>query len=431
MPEWRECDHDSERNIAMSDVAKKLRDRRLNVWNEARGIVEGAAESNREMSPEEQGSWERMMEEIDKIDERITGVLTAEKRAKAAEDAFEDIGKRPATPGVPVRATPDGKDANAEIRAFLRGETGAPRSYMVSPTQGNVEQRVLVSNAAPGTAVVPTDFYDQLVAHLIEVSGVLQANPTVLRTAGGENLQIPKTTVHSTAASAAQNAAIPSSDPTLAMATLGAFKYGILLQVARELLDDSGVDLMGYLAMQAGRALGNKFGADLVTGVGTSQPTGFMTSTTIGVTGTTTGKTGAAQYADLVDLEYSVIAPYRASRSCYWIAADKTIGGFRKILDSQNRPIWEPSMQIGAPDLLLGKPLVADPYMPVVAVGAQSVAFGDFSQFFVRYVGGIRFERSDDYAFNTDLVTFRAILRGDGVLVDQTGAIKTYKGPAT
>jgi HK97 family phage major capsid protein len=86
---------------------------------------------------------------------------------------------------------------------------------------------------------------------------------------------------------------------------------------------------------------------------------------------------------------------------------------------------------LGSPDLLLGKPLVADPFMPAMAVGAKSILFGDFSQFFVRLVGGVRFERSDDFAFGSDLVTFRAILRGDGTLVDQTGAIKQYVGAAT
>ena len=58
------------------------------------------------------------------------------------------------------------------------------------------------------------------------------------------------------------------------------------------------------------------------------------------------------------------------------------------------------------------------------------MAFGDFSTYFVRQVNGVRFERSDDYAFNTDLVTFRALLRGDGLTVDQTGAIKVFTGNA-
>jgi HK97 family phage major capsid protein len=182
--------------------------------------------------------------------------------------------------------------------------------------------------------------------------------------------------------------------------------------------------------MQAGRALGNAFGTDLINGSGSGQPYGIVNAA-VGVTGAVTGVAGAPSYANLVDLEYSVIAPYRQSRSCYWLAADKTIGGFRKITDTVGRPIWEPSAVLGSPDLLLGKPLVADPFMPAQATGALQIAFGDFSQYFVRLVGGVRFERSDDFAFGSDLVTFRAILRGDGTLVDRTGAIRLYKGAAS
>ncbi len=416
-----------------SEVVKRLRDRRLQVWEQCKGLADTAASENRAFSAEEQGSWAVMNEELDNLDKQIKTGLDAEKRAKDAEETFNAIAGRPADQRAMGHAGSDGRDLDSELRKFLKGEQGAPRMMDIhhNAALGPVSYRTLQTNSGSPSSLVPTDFYDQLIAHLIEVSGVMQAGPTVLNTAGGETLQIPKTTGHSTAASAAQATSLPSSDPAFSLATLGAFKYGILLQVARELIDDSGVDLIGYLAMQAGRAIGNKFGADLVTGAGTTQPTGFMTSATIGITGTTTGKSGAAQYADLVDLEYSVIAPYRQSRSCYWIAADKTIGGFRKIVDSNGRPIWEPSMVLGSPDLLLGKPLVADPFMPASATGAQSVAFGDFSQFFVRLVGGIRFERSDDFLFGSDLVAFRCLLRGDGVLVDQTGAIKTYKGPST
>ena len=337
--------------------------------------------------------------------------------------------------------------AGDEIRAWARGEAGTPKAIDLPVSQRwksasmngglanaylGTEFRTLVTNVnASGGDVVPTDFYDTLIAHLIEVSGIMQSGPTVLNTAGGESLQIPKTTQHSLAASAAQAGTIPTSDPNFGLITLSAYKYGILIQVARELIDDSGVDLLGYLAMQCGRAIGNKFGSDLVTGVGTTQPNGLLNLATVGVTGTTTGVSGAPTYANLVDLEYSVIAPYRQSRSCYWIAADKTIGGFRKIVDANSRPVWEPSMVLGSPDLLLGKPLVADPFMPAVATGAHPVSFGDMSTFFVRLVGGVRFERSDDYLFNEDLVAFRCLLRGDGTLVDQTGSVKLYQGANT
>jgi len=419
----------------VSEVAKKLNDRRLNVWNEARSIIEKGAEENRDLSAEEQGTWLRMMEELDKIDSKIEGVLAAEKRAKDTDDAFnaiigKDVDKRRQGRTEPTHS----QAAGDEIRAWFRGDAGnRPLEVSHDPARGPISYRSLVtSNAASGGNIVPTDFYDQLLAHLVEVSGLLQAGPTIVNTAGGESLQFPRTTAHTTAALTGQTSSISEVDPQFGLVTLTAFKYGAFLQVSRELLDDSAVDLVGYLAMSAGRAIGNAFGADLVTGTGTNQPSGLVANSTQGVAGATTGKGGAAQYADLVNLEYSVIAPYRQSRSCYWLAADKTIGGFRLLLDSQNRPIWEPSVVLGSPDLLLGKPLVADPFVPAVATSAKSVFFGDFAQYVVRLVGPVRFERSDDFAFQTDLVSFRAIIRGDGSLIDRTGAcMKYFVGPAT
>ena len=226
-----------------------------------------------------------------------------------------------------------------------------------------------------------------------------------------------------------EGAAIGASDPAFAKRTLGAYKYGVLIQVSSELLADTGVDLEGYLAMQAGRALGNAFGAHLVTGTGSSQPTGVITSASTGVTGGA-GVTGAFTADNLIDLYFSVIAPYRNSQSCSWLMKDSTLAAVRKLKDTTNQYLWQPSVQVGVPDTLLGKPVVTDPNVAAVALSAKSVAFGDFSAYFVRQVNGVRFERSDDYAFNTDLVTFRALLRGDGLTVDQTGAIKVFTGNA-
>ena len=416
-----------------SEVAKRLRDRRMGVWNDCRKIAEDAAGEQRAMTPEEQGRWDAMQEEMETLDKRIKSVLDTEKRAQDADKAFDDLEGR-------TREGPSGpaaqRDVQEEIRKWARGEQGAPKSLEIRrQAPGPLNLRVLTGPNTTGSAsgVIPTDFYDQLIAYLIEVSGIMQCGPTVLNTGGGETLQIPRATVHSTAATASQGGALATSDPTFSQVTLGASKFGVLLQVARELIDDSGVDLLGYLAMQAGRAIGNLLGTSLING-GSGISGGLIPQSSVGVTGglaSAVSGAGAAQggavYSSLVDLEYSVIAPYRQSRSCYWLAADKTIGSFRKLVDTNNRPVWEPSAVLGSPDLLLGKPIVADPFMPAVASNALSIAFGDFSQYFIRLVGGVRFERSDDFAFGTDLVTFRAILRGDGNLVD-TSAVKLFKG---
>jgi HK97 family phage major capsid protein len=144
----------------------------------------------------------------------------------------------------------------SELRSFLRGERG--RFYDVNP-EGPVDYRTLVKGTSTaGGNTVPTGFYDRLIAHLIEVSAIMQAGATILNTNSGEVIQVPKTTAHSSAAIVTEGNSIGVSDPAFGQVPLGAYKYGTMIQVSRELLDDTGVDLEGYLAMQAGRALGQR-----------------------------------------------------------------------------------------------------------------------------------------------------------------------------
>ena len=107
------------------------------------------------------------------------------------------------------------------------------------------------------------------------------------------------------------------------------------------------------------------------------------------------------------------------------------MAAIRKIKDQQGQYLWAPSLQVGQPDTLLGKPVYTDPNIAGVGLGAKSVLFGDLSAYYVRFAGGVRFERSDDFDFDHDLVTFRALLRADGLLADQTGAVKYFAGGAS
>jgi len=420
----------------MSEIVTRLRDRRLNVWNQAKEIADRAAEENRNFAPEEQGTWDALNSELDQLDARIKSAMDTEARAKDQEEAFNKLSGKPQSGGAPA---PDQRAA--ELRSFLKGEAGTKRWFDVvpdGPVPADFRTLSKLTTGAGGN-VVPTSFYNRLMAHLIEVSAILQSGATVLNTTSGEVLQVPKTTSHSTALLTAEAGTITASDPAFGQASLGAYKYGVLIQVSRELVDDSGVDLEGYLAMQAGRALGNALGADLVTGTGSTKPTGILNNSTLGVSGASglsggfgsqsaTGTSGADY---LIDLFYSVISPYRASSACSWLVRDATMAVIRKLKDTTGQYIFQPSLVAGTPDTVMGKPIRSDPFMPAIATGgAKSVLFGDISQYFVRLAGGVRFERSDDFAFSTDLVTFRALIRGDGVLVDQTGAVKHFAGGA-
>jgi HK97 family phage major capsid protein len=410
----------------VSDHIQTLVERRANIWTGMEALLDRASTEDRDFSAEEQGEWEKRNADLDALDGRI-------KQLKAIQDRNADIEAsiRTVTSQAPAPEAPAAGTKGADLRKLFNGEMRGGLAITPDRPMGTDEFRALskLSNGA-GNYTVPTSFYDRLVEHMIYSSAVLQAGPTILNTSSGEPLQIPKTATFSSGAIVAEGGTIPTSEPTFGQVTLGAYKYGLLLQISHELVNDTAVDLEGFIARQAGRALGNAFGQHLVVGTGTAQPSGILQNATTGVTGGT-GVAGAPTYANLVDLFYSVIAPYRNSPSTAWLVTDSTMGTLRKLVDAQQRPIFEPSLQAGTPDTLFNKHIYTDPYVPATGLNAKSVIFGDMAAYFVRLVEGVRLEMSSDFAFNSDLLTYRALLRGDGTLVDQTGAIKVFVGGAS
>lgn len=402
--------------MSSNEELRRLHAARQQAWNEISAISDTAAAEGRDFTAEEEGSWVKGNAHLASLDERISVVLDHEKRNADIEAALGRYG----TPEAP--AAPAAVSIEDELRALGRGEL---RSVVVP-----AERRDLTKGTSTaGGDTVPTSFYGSVWEHMIESSAILQAGATVLNTAAGENLEIPVTTAHSSGALIAEGGTLTESDPAFVKRTLGAYKYGLAIQASSELVADTGFDLLGYLARQAGRAVGNAMGVHMITGSGSSQPSGIVTGASTGVTGSAS-VSGAFTADNLIDLYFSVIAPYRNSSSCAWIMKDATLGAVRKLKDSQNQYLWQPSLIVGQPDTLLGKPVFTDPNVAAVALSAKSVIFGDISAYYARIAGGIRFERSDDFAFGTDLVTFRAIVRGDGTLADRTGAVKLFVGNA-
>jgi hypothetical protein len=72
----------------MSEVVKRLRERRQQVWEQAKAIADRAADEQRNFSGEEEGQWQQLNAELDALDSRIKNVLDGEQRAKDTEDAY-------------------------------------------------------------------------------------------------------------------------------------------------------------------------------------------------------------------------------------------------------------------------------------------------------------------------------------------------------
>lgn len=399
-----------------AEFAKFLREKRANVREQQKELLDRAIGEKRDLSAEEQSSYDKMDAEVVELGHSVRKLEESLSEDRAIAEAFERLNERPAT-------GPDARSAERveELRSFLKGN--GQRGYEI-PVELRADQ---TTSTAAG--VIPTGFYGQLWEYMIETSAVLQLGPQILRTNSGETIKLPRATAHSVAAAVTEGSPIPASDPTLGSVNSTVTKEGYLTQFSKELLDDAGVDLEGYLARSAGRALGNAVGAAAVTAAiaaasaGVTGPTG--TATTFG-----TQSTAGAGFDLLIDLYHSVIAPYRNSKSAGWLMSDLGAAAVRKIKSSTGEYAWQPATIVGQPDLVLGKPVLTDTNVADPAASAKSVLFGDWSSLVVRIAGGFRFERSDDFAFDSDMTTFRALTRHGTVSVD-ANALKAFVHSAT
>jgi HK97 family phage major capsid protein len=397
----------------MSDYIRQQAEARAKAWEEAKALLDSAAAEKRDLSAEENQTYDRIMADLDarsQVIETMNAQAERENRAAEAMKGFEAQVK-PA-----VASVPEINEAEL-IRSLARGEIRSHSFEKRDVTKG--------STGAP----VPTSFYDQVIMLARHVGPMLETS-TILNTAGGENLQIPSLSAYSTGTVTSEAGAIGESDPTFnAFKTLGAYKYSFLTQISREMVEDAGVDILGFLATQTGNALGYAVNGALTTGTGTVQPTGIVTAAGSGVTGGT-GVSGGFTADNLIDLVYSVDTAGRTLPGTGWQMNAKAISAVRKLKDNAGQYLFSPSLSADARDLLLGYPIFENPAMADPATSAKSVIFGHLPSYFARTVGGLRLDRSDDYAFQNDLITFRATMRVDGNLI-QTSHVKYFAGAAS
>lgn len=387
----------------MTDYIKQQHEARQRAWEEAKTLLDGAAAEKRDLSAEENEKYERISADLDRRAQVIEGIkkdLEREERAAESMVGFENQAK-------PTEVRNETKDENEQIRALARGEV---RSL-------DFEHRDVLKTSTG--APVPTSFYDQIVALARHIGPMLETS-LIINTASGENLQVPSLATYSASTAVAEGSAVPESDPTFnAFRTLSAYKYGHLIQVSREMIEDSGVDLIGFLGSQTGNALGFRINEKLTLGGGTTEPNGIVPRAGLGVTGT-----AAVLEADnIIDLVYSVDTAGRTLPGVGFQMNASTIAAVRKLKDDAGQYLFAPSLSADERDMLLGYRIYENPAMASVGSANKSIIFGHLPSYFVRQVGGIRLDRSDDFAFANDLVTFRATVRIDGDLI-QTSHVK-------
>jgi HK97 family phage major capsid protein len=386
----------------MSEFIAKQVEAKAKAWHEAKALLDSA--EGRALTGEEEATYQEMTNVINRANEVIELEQREAKVAEAMQSATVDFAGASAMNGDAeiLRKMAAGEIRGHEFRAITGSSTGAP---------------------------VPTNFYQEIIKVARLVNPLLEY-ATVINTTGGENLQIPSQATFSTATIVGQGVSIGTSEPSFnAFSTLSSYKFSALAQLSRELIADSGVNIVAFLAEQFGNAFGYAIADKIVNGTGTLEPTGFLAVAGTGVTGATS-VAGAFTADNVIDLIYSLDGALRNRPSFAMLANATSIAALRKLKDTAGNYVFQVGDSKDRRDLVLGVPVIETPAMPSAGTGVNSLAVGDLKSLYIRNAGGLQIDRSDDYAFGNDLATWRATWRLDSKLV-QTSNIKKFKGGAS
>lgn len=352
----------------------------------------------------------QIQDSLDAAEER--GGLDAETTEKI--DRIEaDIRKADEAIKIAERQEERKHEASLAARGFVVAEEERSEGDIlreIAETRGahTFEKRNIVST----NNTVPQSFFDQVfdVARLV---GPMLDESEILNTTTGEDLTIPTLTGYGTASLTGEGEAIAQSDPVYASITLGAFKFGQLIQVSSELVNDAGFNIESHLADAAGNALGFAVNDSLTNGDGSNKPNGIVTAASTGVTGEAAG--GVFTADELISLQYTLDGLARRLPGVKYMANGDSISKIRRLKDASGDFLYQ--VNVGEPDTFAGYEIVENPHMASTGTdGEAAVAFGHLPSYKVRMAGGIDVASSTDFAFNTDLVTYRIMMRVDGDL---------------
>ena len=386
----------------------ELREKRAKAWEAAKAFLDSHRKENGVLSAEDDAAYTKMEQEITDLGKEIERL----ERQEALDAELNRPVNKPlmGKPGGRADAD-DGEDKTGRASDdYRKNFWNAMRSKAPMP---NVTNALQVGTDSEGGYLVP-DEYERTLVEALEEENIFRQMAKVIKTSSGDR-KIPVVASKGTASWIDEEGAYPESDDSFGQVSIGAYKLGTMIKVSEELLNDSVFDLQSYISREFARRIGAKEEEAFFTGDGKGKPLGVLAATGGAETGVTAASATAVTADELMDLYYSLKSPYR--KKSVWVLNDSTIKAIRKLKDSNGQYLWQPSLTAGTPDTILGRPVKTSAYMPAIAAGAKTIAFGDFSYYWIADRQGRSFKRLNELFAATGQVGFLASQRVDGKMI--------------
>jgi len=382
----------------------ELREKRAKAWEDAKAFLDSKRGTDGMLSDEDTATYDKMEAEVVNLGKEIERL---ERRASIDEELARPTSS-PITnkPGSAMGGEEKkGRSSNEYRQAFWK--------TMRNKNSYDVQNALQIGTDSEGGYLVPDEFERTLIESLQE-ENIFRSIAKVITTSSGDR-KIPVVASKGTASWVDEEGPIPESDDTFTQVSIGAYKLATMIKVSEELLNDSVFNLEGYIAREFARRIGAKEEEAFFVGDGSGKPTGIFNATGGADLGVTASSATAITVDEIMDLFYSLKSPYR--KNAIFVMNDATVKAIRKLKDGNGQYLWQPSISAGQPDTILNRPVKTSAYVPTIAAGAKSIAFGDFGYYWVADRQGRSFQRLNELFAATGQVGFKASQRVDGKLI--------------
>lgn len=381
-----------------------LREKRAQAWDAAKAFLEAKRQPDGTIAAEDALTYEKMEKTVEDLGHEINrlerqAVIDLEMNTPTSTPVLNQ-------PGTQEPTAKTGRSSEAYKAAFWR----VMRQKSVPHDVFNTLQ---VGTESEGGYLVPDEYERTLIDRLEELS-IFRQLAHVIRTDSGNRL-IPVVATKGTATWIGEGVQYPESDDSFGQVTIGAHKLVTMIKVSEELLNDSVFDIAAYIAKEFARRIGAAEEEAFFTGTGVGRPTGILAATGGAELGVTAASATALTFDEVMDLYYSLRAPYR--RNAVFLMNDATVKALRKLKNGSGDYIWHPSVTAGTPDTILNRPVYTSSFMPTLAADAKPMLFGDLSYYWVADREGRVFKRLNELYAPSGQVGFLASERVDGKLV--------------
>ena len=379
----------------------ELREKRAKAWDAAKNFLDSKRGNDGMLSAEDAATYDRMEQDVINLGKEVERL-----ERQAAIDAELN---RPVTD--PITAKP-GRAAGEEKTGRASDEYRSSYWNMMRskvPSAG-IMNALQVGTDSEGGYLVPDEFEKTLVEAL-EEENIFRKLAHVIRTSSGDR-KIPVVATKGTASWIDEEGAYTESDDAFGQVSIGAYKLGTMIKVSEELLNDSVFNLEAYISKEFARRIGAAEEAAFFTGNGTGKPTGVLTTASAGVTA---AAPGAITADEVIDLFYSLKAPYR--KKAVFVLNDATVKAIRKLKLGTGEYIWQPALTAGTPDMIMGRPVYTSANMPTMAADAKTILFGDLSYYWIADRQSRSFKKLTELYAANGQVGFLGMERVDGKLI--------------